>query len=77
MKQRLSYQGSFDDAGNGLGSDNVRLDRLGAVLSLLLALAERETLSVLSQKRCPVRDRPDVLPNNNEGTTLFVLQHRS
>lgn len=49
MPQRPSYQRSLDDVGNGLGRDNVRLNGLGAVLSLFLALAEQESLSAASQ----------------------------
>lgn len=82
------YQRSLHNVGNGLSSHNVRFHRLGAMLSLLLSLAEGEKIKlsvslffIAYLSNCNIRAyrgiAANVLANHDERTTLLILQHRS
>lgn len=78
-------EGSLDKVGDGAGGEDVRLDSFVAVLTLLLALAERKgkllVIVLGGQHHGDGRgqgemDR-DILSDDDEGPTLLILRHHS
>jgi len=68
---------ALDDVCDGASGEDMRLDSLVAVLSLLLALAVRRGLLGGSVVPAVISVEVNALPNNDERSALLVLRHHS